>query len=263
MVIGSVPYLNAVPLTWALHRVGFRGTLVFGTPAELSQWLQQGKIDAGLLPIAEYLRGVGGGIVADVALAADGAVRSVLLISKVPLYQVETVAVDRGSRSSVLLLKVLLAERYGVAPVLLPMEPDLDKMVARADAALLIGDAALLVEPRPPWQVVDLGQEWKLMTGLPFVFAAWVVREEAEATPLASWLIKAKREGLRHLNRIVANEAKTRRLDRELVHRYLTECIHYDLTDSHLISIQTFNRLCVKHRFLPEIRPVRLIGATE
>lgn len=261
MVIGSVPYLNAVPLTWALHKVGFRGTLVFGTPAQLSIWLKAGKIDAGLVPIAEYLRGVGSGIVAGVALGAEGAVRSVILVSKVPTFQIETIAVDKGSRSSVLLLKVLLAERYGNAPVLFPMEPDLDEMLSRADAALLIGDAALLARPQPRWQVTDLGWEWKEMTGLPFVFAAWIVREGCDATELANWLVKAKIEGLKNLDTIVAEEAQRRNLDEGLVRHYLTECIRYDLSEAYLESIRTFNRLCVKHRFLPTIREVKLIEA--
>lgn len=261
MVIGSVPYLNAVPLTWALHKIGFRGTLVFGTPAQLSGWMEEGKIDAGLIPLAEYLRGVGSGIVAGVSLAADGAVRSVLLVSKVPLFQIETTAVDRGSRSSVLLLKVILAERYGNVPVLFPTEPNLDLMLTKADAALLIGDAALPAQTNPRWQVIDLGQEWKELTGLPFVFAAWVIREGVNETELAYWLVKSKIEGLRNLDIIVAEEAQKRNLDRSLVHHYLTECIKYDLTESHIESIRTFNRLCVKHRFLPEIRSVRLIGA--
>ncbi|MEZ8219032.1 chorismate dehydratase [Candidatus Fervidibacteria bacterium JGI MDM2 SSWTFF-3-K9] len=261
MVIGSVPYLNAVPLTWALHKIGFRGTLVFGTPAQLSGWLEGGKIDAGLVPIAEYLRGVGTGIVAGVALASDGAVRSVLLISKVPIFQIETVAVDRGSRSSVMLLKVLLAERYGNVPVLFPTEPKLETMLSIADAALLIGDAALLAQTDPRWQVTDLGQEWKEMTGLPFVFAAWVLREGCPESELANWLVKAKVEGLKNLEAIVAEESQRRNLDENLVRYYLTECIRYDLTEAHMESIQTFNRLCVKHRFLPEIRNLRLIEA--
>lgn len=259
MVIGSVPYLNAVPLTWALHKIGFCGTLIFGTPAQLSVWLEQGKIDAGLIPIAEYLRGVGCGIVADVALASDGAVRSVLLISKVPNFQIETIAVDRGSRSSVLLLKILMAEYYGTVPLLFPTEPDLEAMLSKADAALIIGDVALLAQLRPHWQVMDLGQEWKNLTGLPFVFAAWVVGNQRRETEIASWLAKAKIEGLLNLETIIAEESTKRKLDKELVHHYLTNCIHYDLTDLHLESIRTFNELCFKHRFLPAIREVRLI----
>jgi chorismate dehydratase len=262
VVIGSVPYLNAVPLTWALHKIGFRGTLVFGTPAQLSRWLEGGKIDAGLVPIAEYLRGVGGGIVAGVALASDGAVRSVLLVSKVPTFQIETIAVDRGSRSSVMLLKVLMAERYGNIPVLFPMEPDLEAMLSIADAALLIGDAALLAQVNPRWQVTDLGQEWKELTGLPFVFAAWVLREGCAESELANWLIKAKVEGLKNLEAIVAEESQRRNLDENLVRYYLTECIRYDLTEVHIESIQTFNRLCVKHRLLPGIRNIRLIESS-
>ena len=259
MVIGSVPYLNAVPLTWALHKIGFCGSLLFGTPAQLSSWLEDGKIDAGLIPIAEYLRGVGSGIVAGVALASDGAVRSVLLVSKVPIFQIETIAVDKGSRSSVMLLKLLLAERYGNVPVLFPTEPNLDAMLSVADAALLIGDAALLAQVNPHWQVTDLGQEWKELTGLPFVFAAWVLREGCPESDLANWLIKAKVEGLKNLEAIVAEESQRRNLDRNLVLHYLSECIRYDLTEAHIESIRTFNRLCVKHYLLPTIREIRLI----
>lgn len=259
MVVGSVPYLNAVPLTWALHKIGFRGTLVFGTPAQLSIWMEQGKIDAGLIPIAEYLRGVGSGIVSGVSLAADGAVRSVLLVSKVPLFQIETIAVDRNSRSSVLLLKVILAERYGNIPVLFPTEPNLDAMLSRADAALLIGDAALLAQILPSWHVTDLGQEWKELTGLPFVFAAWVLRDVVNEVELANWLIRSKVEGLRNLDTIVTEESQKRNLDRSLVHHYLNECIRYDLTEEHLESIRVFNRLCVRYRLLPAIRNIRLV----
>lgn len=259
MVIGSIPFLNAVPLTWALHKIGFRGTLVFGTPAQLSSWLERGKIDAGLIPIAEYLRGIGSKIVAGVALASDGAVRSVLLISKVPIFQIETVAVDKGSRSSVMLLKVLMAERYGNVPVLFPMESDLDEMLSKADAAVLIGDSALLTQISPRWQVIDLGQEWKELTNLPFVFAAWALREGCAGEEIANWLVKAKIEGLKNLETIVAEESQKRNLDENFIRHYLTECIRYDLTEIHLESIRTFNRLCVKHRFLQAIRDISLI----
>jgi chorismate dehydratase len=158
-----------------------------------------------------------------------------------------------------MLLKLLLAERYGNAPVLFPTEPNLEAMLSIADAALLIGDAALLAQVNPCWQVTDLGQEWKELTGLPFVFAAWVLREGCAESELANWLIKAKVEGLRNLEVIVAEESQRRNLDENLVRYYLTECIRYDLTEVHIESIQTFNRLCVKHCLLPAIRDIRLI----
>ncbi len=259
MVIGSVPYLNAVPLTWGLHQVGFRGTLVFAPPAQLAEWLAEGKIDVGLIPIAEYLRGVGDGVISNIGIASDGAVCSVLLVSKIPLPHVETVAVDRYSRSSVLLLRVLLMERYGLQPVLFPMEPRLSAMLARADAALLIGDAALEATVHPSWQVWDLGQEWKTLTGLPFVFAAWVIRNGAEEQTLARWLTRAKEEGIRNMDKIVAEESAKRQLDEQSVHRYLTQCICYDLSERHLQGLQTFQQLCLKHGFLPGMRTIRWV----
>lgn len=261
MVVGTVPFLNAVPLTWSLKGLGFPGTIVSGAPAELSQWLAGGRIDAGLIPIADYLRGIGHRIVDGIAISSDGAVCSVLVVSKTFLAEAETIAFDRGSKTSVLLLRVLLAERYGVRPLLIPMEPDVEVMLWRADAALLIGDAALTLIPKPQWKVTDLGAEWKTMTGLPFVFAVWAIREGVEdEKALAGWLKAAKEEGIQNLWRITEEEAQRRHLDADFVHRYLTKFISYDLTLDHLKAIRLFNDLAVRHGYLPSRRELHFVG---
>ncbi|MCS7225017.1 MAG: menaquinone biosynthesis protein [Armatimonadetes bacterium] len=260
MTIGTVPYLNAVPLVWGLPVVGYDGEVCYGSPAELASWLQKGEIDGGLIPIAEYFQGVGDAVVDGIALASDGAVGSVLLVSKIPTFHIQSVSVDRGSRTSVLLLRILLAERYGVYPVLLATEPDVEVMLRKTDAALLIGDAALALQKDPAWIITDLGAEWKEMTGLPFVFAAWALREGSDQKRLARLLTDAKQEGIKNLPTIIAEEAERRRLDRSLVADYLTSRIQYDLTDRHLQSIYLFAEKCRRQGLIKSVRSIRLIS---
>jgi chorismate dehydratase len=257
MVIGTVSFLNAVPLTWALPRLGFDGEVVCGTPAELAQWLKQGRIDIGLIPIAEYLRGIGEVIVDGLGIASDGAVRSVAVFSHKPIGEVHNIAVDSGSRSSVLLLQVLWAKRFGILPPLSPMAPDLEQMLSHADAALLIGDAALRASLNASLLVWDLGAAWKELTGLPFVFAAWVARDEQIARQAASWLVAARAEGRRHLSAIIAEESERRNLPADLVQRYLTEHIRHDLTERHHQAVDLFAQMAFALGLLPSVRPVR------
>lgn len=257
MVIGSVPFLNAVPLTWALPRLGFDGRLVYSTPAQLAEWLQQGRIDVGLIPLAEYLRGIGEIIVDGLGIAADGAVRSVAVFSRKPISEVRSIAVDSGSRSSVLLLQVLWAKRFGILPSLSPMAPDLEQMLSHSDAALLIGDTALRASLNSSLLVWDLGAAWKELTGLPFVFAAWVARDEQIARQAALWLVAARAEGRRHLPTIVAEESERRHLPPDLVQRYLTEHIRHDLTEQHHQAVDLFSQMAVELGLLPSVRPVR------
>ncbi len=258
MVIGTVPYLNAVPLTYGLRNVGYTGEIRYGSPADLAQWLQEGQLTAGLIPIAEYLRGVGAVIVKGVVLASDGPVRSVLVVSDIPLAQLRTVAVDRGSRTSVLLMKIVLAERYGVYPVLFPSEPDPDRMLEKADACLLIGDAALRLKRKSTWLVTDLGGEWKEMTGLPFVFAAWVLASEADPVTLPDLLRRSCVEGLSNLHAIAREEASRRSLDFDLVFDYLARRVQYQMTERHLESIRLFSEKCRKHGFIGDAHPISL-----
>lgn len=257
MVIGSVPFLNAVPLTWALPRLGFDGRLVYGTPAQLAEWLQQGAIDVGLIPVAQYLRGVGEVLIDRLGIAADGVVRSVAVFSHQPLTAPRTIAVDAGSRSSVLLLQVLLRWRWGLTPQLVPMEPDLERMLAVTDSALLIGDAALRASLNTQLHAWDLAAAWKEWTGLPFVFAAWVARDEEVARKIAPLLFAAHAEGVRRLPTIVAEEAERRHLPAEVVQHYLTEHIRHTLSEVHHEAVQRFARAAAEIGALSTVRTIR------
>src|SRR5215475_13941229 len=150
--------------------------LRFALPSECADQLASGEADIGIVPVIEvarqkldYFRGTG--------IACHGPVRSILLVSKVPFREIRTVATDSGSRTSVMLTRVILAEKFGVEPKQISRRADLTTMLGEADAALLIGDAALRVDPEKlPFETLDLGGEWVAMTGLPMVFAVWAGR---------------------------------------------------------------------------------------
>ena len=152
--------------------------LRFALPSECADQLASGEADIGIVPVIEmarqkleYFRGTG--------IACHGPVRSILLVSKVPFREIQTLATDSGSRTSVMLARVILAEKYGVEPKLISRRADLAPMLGEADAALLIGDAALRVDPATlPFETLDLGGEWTAMTGLPMVFAVWAGRKD-------------------------------------------------------------------------------------
>jgi len=165
-------------------------------------------------------------------IACHGPVRSILLISKVPFREIGTLATDSGSRTSAMLAQVILAERFGIRPQVFSHTADLGRMLDEADAALLIGDAALRVDPATmPFQTLDLGAEWVAMTGLPMVFAVWAGRKEVIHEPYGTLFLESCRYGLAHMDDIVRAEAPTRRFNPDLVRRYLTHHIVFELGD--------------------------------
>jgi predicted solute-binding protein len=163
-------------------------------------------------------------------IACHGPVRSILLISKVPFRDVRTLATDSGSRTSAMLSQVILAERFGVRPRVFSHPAALEKMLAKADAALLIGDAALRVDPATlPYETLDLGAEWVAMTGLPMVFAVWAGRKEVIREVHGQAFLKSCRYGLAHMDDMVRAESAARHFSEEVVRRYLTQHIVFEL----------------------------------
>src|SRR5207249_3676641 len=194
--ISVVKYLNAVPLAWGILEGPQREVFdpILSTPAECADQLAQGRVDIGLIPSIEFQRIKGSRIVPGPAVASLYFVRSVILVSVVPLWKVRTVACDSGSRTSVALAKIIFNDFYHTHPDFRPADPNLANMLAQSDAALLIGDHALKfmetnalpdVENHKalvrlgsePIEVFDLAERWRFLTGLPFVFAFWAVRE--------------------------------------------------------------------------------------
>ncbi|MFF9181861.1 menaquinone biosynthetic enzyme MqnA/MqnD family protein [Streptomyces misionensis] len=185
--VGHIQFLNCLPLYWGLARTGtlLDFELTKDTPEKLSEQLVQGDLDIAPVTLVEFLKNADD-LVAfqDIAVGCDGPVMSCVIVSQVPLDRLDgaKVALGSTSRTSVRLAQLLLAERYGVQPEYYTCPPDLGLMMREADAAVLIGDAALRANlhdgPRYGLDVHDLGALWKEWTGLPFVFAVWAARRD-------------------------------------------------------------------------------------
>src|SRR5882757_2757919 len=183
--ISAISYLNTAPLMWdfehgeSRERLKEQFDVTYTIPSACAEALSAGTADIGIIPVAAYATIPGLVILPGVAIASLNAVRSILLVSRKPLDQVKTVALDTSSLTSVALCKILLAKWLGGSREYRSMPPDLDAMLASCDAALLIGDPALLIQKTSYTTVIDLAEEWRKHTGKPFVFAFWAVLEEA------------------------------------------------------------------------------------
>jgi predicted solute-binding protein len=228
----AVSYLNTVPLVWGLlHDPGLQETfdLRFALPSECADQLARGEADIGIVPVIEMAR-QGLDYFPGTGIACHGPVRSILLISKVPFRDIRTLATDSGSRTSAMLSQIILAERFGVRPKVFSHPAELEDMLAKADAALLIGDAALRADPATlPYETLDLGAEWVAMTGLPMVFAVWAGRKEVIRGAYGQAFLASCRYGLAHMDDMVRAESAARDFSEAVVRRYLTHHIVFEL----------------------------------
>jgi predicted solute-binding protein len=228
----AVSYLNTVPLVWGFqHSPDLRSIfdLTFALPSLCADHLQSGDADIGIVPVIEMAR-QGLEYFPSTGIACHGPVRTILLISKVPFGQIKTLATDSGSRTSVMLARVILAEKYGATPTVISRPADLPAMLSLADAALIIGDAALKLDPASlPFETLDLGEVWINMTGLPMVFAVWSGRKEFIQEHYEQAFRDSCRYGLDNMDELVAHESGSRNFAPALVRKYLTEHIVFEL----------------------------------
>ena len=242
--VSAVSYLNTVPLVWGMLHGPQRGLfhLDFCLPSECADRLEDGSADIGIVPSAELPR-LGLEIIPGTGIASRGAVRSILLVSKVPREGIRTLAADTSSRTSVQLARILLARNHGARPRLVPFRPDLGAMLEAADAALIIGDPALRVDiEHSPYQVFDLGEEWTATTGLPMVFAVWGGRKECITPELAQIFLESCRFGLAHLDDIVRRESRSRGLPEQLVREYFAHNVTLELGEEEYRGLRLFLR---------------------
>lgn len=234
--VGSVRYLNAVPLTR-----GIEEDVLFATPSELAGMLRRGELDAAMVSITEILLSDGYDVLDGVAIASLGEVKSVLLAHRHPVDQAREIYCDPASLTSVQLLKVLLAER-----ALNPEFRTLENYEALPDYALLIGDRALDKVLAPGGhQILDLGAVWNALTGLPFVYAVWAVRRNLpRVNELARHLREARSFGLDTLDTIIAERND---YDYDFRKDYLSWHIHYHLGSDEKRGIAKFMELLGKH----------------
>jgi predicted solute-binding protein len=217
-----------------------RFDLTFSVPSECADSLAGGASDIGIVPAVELLR-LDLDIIPGAGIACHGPVRSILLITKVKPDKIRTLAADSSSRTSVVLSRVVLAERYSAEPLVISHAPDLPAMLRAADAALIIGDPALRLDPRTlPHAVLDLGHEWTDMTGLPMVFAVWAGRKVLRPSEMADAFLDSCRFGLAHRDEIARVEAQRRDLPEALAREYLTRHIVNELGERDYEGMRLF-----------------------
>jgi chorismate dehydratase len=260
---GIVHYLNSWPLAWSFlaSRSPAWAEPVYLPPSAVADGLAAGTLEVGLVPSAELQRIPGLGVVPGLCIASQHEVRSVLLVSQVPPERIRRVALDESSRTSAVLVQLLLAERYGVRPEVAPFRPELPAMLATADAALLIGDPALRVD-RDAYRVVDLAAEWRALTGLPFVFAVWAVSPGVAAPragEIAALLTQSLADAERDMDTLIARAAGELALDEGEVRTYLTRHLSYHLEAPERDSLEEFFRRAHGHGLLPAPRPLRYL----
>ena len=247
MRLGCLPYLNVRPLVYTLEHGGLPDgwELVYAPPSVLAGMLMRREIVAAPVSSFACFANPSLSICPGICIAADGPVKSVLLLSKVPVRQICRVALDTSSLSGANMAQIVLSESYGLAPKLVPCQPrSVSTMLDRADAAVLIGDPAMLA-PRNGLHVLDLALEWKKLTGLPAVFAVWA--GQGITPELRDVLHAAKQQGMSMLPEISRNESKRLGLPYEVCLDYLSNTIKYELGDREQEGFDLFREKAIAH----------------
>ncbi len=246
--LGCVKYLNAQPL---IH--GWDAPVVFDHPAALCRQLADGELDVAFVSSFEFLRDPVYTIVDRVCVAADGPVHSVFVAHHGPVEDLEEISLDPASRTSVNLLRVLLAE--------LDLRPRLSRAEPGSEGArLLIGDQALRfrAEHGDQFEYWDLAAEWKRLTSLPFVFALWLIRPETPGAEALAERLRARRDAnLQELDQVIAAQAG---FSAEFCDFYFRECLTFDFAKVEKSALLHFRSLCEKHGILdPNAAVLRLV----
>jgi chorismate dehydratase len=251
--LGAVDYLNARPLVHGLDKHPNLFSLRFDSPSRCAVLLHDQQIDVGMIPAIEYCRGPEYRIVPGLAIVSVGTVASVALFTKNPIHQVRTIAADTSSRTSNALLKILCAERFGIAPELRPMAPDADVMLAACDGALIIGDPALYLDPAEKGvEKIDLGEQWTDLTGLPFVWAFWAGRPGVVPPEAVRALQEARDAGVARADAIAAAYCGPGRA--ALGQTYLRDNIQYEMGDGEIAGVRKYFELAARHRLIDAAR---------
>lgn len=255
--VGHIQFLNCLPLYWGMAHNGalLDMELTKDTPDHLNDMLVRGDLDIAPISLVEFLRHADDLVVLpDIAVGSDGPVMSVVLVSQVPLDQLDgaTVALGSTSRTSVRLAQLLLEERHGVRPRYYTCPPDLALMMQDADAGVLIGDAALRASlhdaPRLGLYVHDLGQAWKEWTGLPFVFAVWAARRDfLERHPehvrdVHRAFLESRDMSMAEVTKVAEQAARWEAFDAITLERYFAEALDFSLGERQLAGIAEFAR---------------------
>ena len=283
--ISIVEYLNTAPLVRGFTHGPLRGKydLSFTVPSQCAEALRSGAVDVAIIPAIEYQRIPDLVILPNLSIASKKSVRSLLLVSKKPIQAVTRVALDRSSRSTQALTRILCEKLWRIQPEFFEAPPDLPAMLEHADAALLIGDPALRLAiacapgaRRDPQgdlvsiaslaglsgdaavYIYDIVEKWRAMTSLPAVLAVWAARREALTPQLVRDFQDSLAFGLQHVDAIASEAAAEMNLPAADLRRYLLENIDYHLDEENLQGLTRYYQLSAELGLIPRITPVVL-----
>lgn len=283
--ISIVQYLNTVPLVRGFTHGPLRGKykLSFTVPSQCAEALRSGAADVAIIPAIEYQRIPNLMILPDLAIASKKSVRSLLLVSKKPIREVTRIALDRTSRSTQTLVRILCAMHWHIAPEFFEADPDLASMLDRADAAMLIGDPALrlaitsrtkakrdvsgewlipaslagLSEPTGLF-LFDIVEKWRAMTNLPAVLAVWAARREVVTPEVVQDFHDSLAFGLQQLDAIVTESAAEMNFPPSDLRRYFTENIDYRLDEENLRGLTRYYSHAAQLRLIPKVNTLAI-----
>lgn len=287
--ISIVEYLNTAPLVWGFTEGPLAGKydLSFTLPSKCADALRAGEVDVAIIPAVEFQRIEGLVALAGMAVAAKREVRSILVVSQKPIDSVGTIALDTSSRSSAALVRLLASEHWRIRPQFIDADPDPPAMLAKADAALVIGDPALRIavkmdylfakKPKegaccqgdaeelpvqgyPALFVYDVAFQWREMTGKPCVLALWAGHPQKITPEVVADFQASKRFGLEHIDDIA--EAASAKLDlpAEALESYLRENIDFSLDAENLAGLHLYFEKCAQAGLIPRARPLSWVS---
>ena len=281
--ISIVQYLNTAPLVRGFTHGPLRGKyeLSFTVPSQCAEALRTGAADVAIIPAIEYERIPNLVVLPGLSIASNRTVRSLLLIARKPMPGVQRVALDRSSRSTQTLVRILCDRHWQITPEYFEADPDLPGMLQHADAALLIGDpalklsiataetgsreadGALVVPPSAagltgdvPVRIYDIVEQWRALTGRPAVMAMWAARKEVITPGLVQDFQDSLAFGLRHLDAIANEAAVELQLPAAELRRYLIENIDYRLDKEHRDALLVFYQLAARLRRIEAVKTI-------
>lgn len=261
--IAASSYLNTAPLIWSFTRGSRRGEaeLTDAAPARCASLVANGDVDAGLVPAIEYQRIPAVAVVPDVCIGSRAPVRSVMLAIRVDnLNEVRRIALDESSRTSAALVKIIFREFLGFEPEWVSCVPDMAQMLAENDGALIIGDPAMTFA-REGLQVFDLATLWREHTSLGFIFALWMMREQAAPAARRIDFGAARDEGLARTEEIVDFYEPLLGLSRDDLRTYLHENISFSMNEELRAGLELYFKLAQKHGIIQAVKPLKTIDA--
>ena len=259
--LAASSYLNSAPLIWSFLHGTHRGSVDFveAVPARCAQLLSESSVEGALVPVIEYQRIAGGSLVPNVCVGSQKEVLSVVLVSKNKrLENIRTVALDESSRTSATLVKVIFREFLRTEPEWTTCAPNLEEMLEKNDAALIIGDPGMAF-PRQGLNVWDMASLWKEHTGLGFVFAMWMVSDEATERSRMVDFSGARDEGVARIEEIVRSYQDKIPMPVAELRNYLTENIVFNVDESMEKGLRLYFELAFKHRLIERVKPLRFL----